>query len=179
MVSWLADDWNPPPSTPLPLLSLLWSWIIMSFTFRVVPERRFPPPRAALHSPRLPLYFPASLLLRPTSALSTHPLKCILWSLLPAIAFIKRQARLRVPYRSGPRRGDGTCVAPPSLRGLPVLLVGPLEHFLHVADLVLAHSRHVHVTPETTRTQAISHERQGEVSDETAAKRDAEISIYI
>lgn len=104
--------------------------------------------RATLHSPRLPLYFPASLLLHPTSALFTLPLKCILSLLLPAIAFIKHQARLWVPHRSGPRCGDGTCVAPPSLRGLSVLLVGPFEHLFHVADLILAHGRHINVAPE-------------------------------
>lgn len=55
------------------------------------------------------------------------------------------------PYRSRPRCRHGAGVAGPSLRRLPVLFVGSLEHLLHVGDLVLAHRRHVHVAPERQR----------------------------
>lgn len=57
------------------------------------------------------------------------------------------QDSVTVSYRSGPGEGDGAAVAPPLLRCLPVLLVHAFEHLLDVADLVLAHGRHVHVAP--------------------------------
>lgn len=67
------------------------------------------------------------------------------------------------PYRSRPRYRHGAGVAAPSLRRLPVLLVGSFEHLLHVSDLVLAHGRHVHVTPERQRRR----HRKGEWARET------------
>jgi len=61
-------------------------------------------------------------------------------------------------HRSRSRTGHSAGVSDPSLRRLPVLFIRPVEHIFHLSDLVLTHSRHIHIPPE--REQMIKKEKE-------------------
>lgn len=63
--------------------------------------------------------------------------------------YVSVQGLKQVSYRSRAWDRDSAGVASPPLGCLPVLFVGSFKHFLHFTDWVLAHCRHIHVTPET------------------------------